>query len=45
MIAASKRITEIVAQIARITRFETMPGSQFSPMLDVRVSGASPDGT
>jgi signal transduction histidine kinase len=42
VIAASKRITEIIAHMGRITRLETMPGSQVSPMLDLRGSGTLP---
>jgi PAS domain S-box-containing protein len=42
VIAASKRITEIIAHMGRITRLETMPGSHVSPMLDLRGSGTLP---
>jgi len=43
VIAASKRITDIVAHMARMTRLETVPGSQVPAMLDLRVSGPLPD--
>ena len=40
-IAASKRITEIISHMARITRLETLPGSGVSSILDIRRSGPS----
>jgi PAS domain S-box-containing protein len=40
---AAKRIAEIIAHMGQITRLETQPGTEVSPMLDLRRSGTAPD--
>ena len=38
-LVAAKRIAEIIAHMGQITRLETQPGAEVSPMLDLRRSG------
>jgi signal transduction histidine kinase len=42
-LTAARRIAEIIAHMGQITRLETQPGTEVSPMLDLRRSGAAPD--
>ena len=42
-LVAAKRIAEIIAHMGQITRLETQPGIEVSPMLDLRRSGIAPD--
>lgn len=42
-LVAAKRIAEVIAHMGQITRLETQPGTEVSPMLDLRRSGTAPD--
>ena len=42
-LVAAKRIAEIIAHMGQITRLETQPGTEVSPILDLRRSGTAPD--